>query len=170
MSGICVWLGCGTVAPSAWAGLWHVAERRRGSQNALPQPCQDGCTQGRETEAGMEMRAVSGILNPTPSPASHPHLWHPTHPLHSIHLLHPIHLLHSIHIPCISSPSPPSLSQLYLLLSSHSPCIPACWGPCIPTWEWREKSTSEKLRVFSEHIIISLPAPGSVQSSGAPQY
>lgn len=82
-------LAAGTVAPSAWAGLWQAAVERRGSlpKNALPRPQQAGCPQSEKTKMGMENQRGCVLfcisprpLHPTPSPASHPISYIPPHP------------------------------------------------------------------------------------------
>lgn len=69
-------LAAGTVAPSAWAGLWQAAVKRRGSlpKNALPRPHRAGCPQSQKTKVGLEnqRRLLPPLLHPTPSPAAHP--------------------------------------------------------------------------------------------------
>lgn len=80
-------LAAGTVAPSAWAGLWQAAVERRGSlpKNALPRPQRAGCPQEPENQSGDgKTKGLRPLLHLTPSPASHPipcippHLLHPT--------------------------------------------------------------------------------------------
>lgn len=123
-------------------------------QSALPRPCQDGCPQGRETEAGMEMRAVSPVLNPTPSPASHPHRWHPI----LTPCIPPISCISSIF--CIPSPSAASHSHPWHPIQLLH-FIPIPWHPISIPWHLALSLHPIAIPCISSSPPASHPSPAS---------